>query len=382
MPLRVAGPVTVGKVTLHTLVMKLKTPFTTSFGTIRDKRLLIAEAADEDGHSGFGEAVALPSPVYSEETVSTCEHVMAEFLIPLLMQAPLGHPDDVSRRFEPIRGNPMAKAALENAVWELYARRGQIPLSAALGGVKRQIGTGVSIGLQPSVEQLLKLVDGYVTEGYKRVKIKIAPGRDIDLVRSVRTRFPALPLMADANSAYTLKDADHLRRLDDYGLMMIEQPLAHDDIVDHARLQAIMRTPICLDESIRSSEDARKAIELGSCKIINIKIGRVGGLTEAKKIHDCCARREVPVWCGGMLETGIGRAHNIALSSLAGFVLPGDTAASGRYWERDIIQPAVEVRQGIIQVPEGPGIGYEVDREALQFYRTECKIFAGKSMRN
>lgn len=260
----------------------------------------------------------------------------------------------------------MAKAGLEGAIWDLYAKQQGVTLAEALGGEKKVIDVGVSIGIQPNVEQLLNIIDRYVKEGYKRVKLKIKPGKDIDVLQEVRRQFPDLPIMADANSAYTLNDMEHLQKLDDLDLMMIEQPLAHDDIIDHAKLQAYIKTPVCLDESIHSLEDTRKAIELKSCKIINIKIGRVGGLTEAKLIHNYCKEKGIPVWCGGMLEAGVGRAHNIALTTLPQFTLPGDTASSSAYWEKDVITPEVNVTNGMIYVPEKPGIGYDIDEKALE----------------
>jgi len=369
------SPIVIREVTLHRLVMRLNDPFTTSFGTFLDKEFFVVEIEDENGCIGFGESVAFSSPWYSEETVKTNEHIMEDFLIPLLFQAPIHHPDEVSKRFESIRRNNMAKSALEGAVWDLYAKRLQIPLYTALGGVKKQIDVGISIGIQPTVKELLQVVDESVNQGYKRIKIKIKPGSDYDMLKEVRKEFPELLIMADANSAYTLQDIEKLKKLDDLNLMMIEQPLNHDDIVDHAKLQSQLSTPICLDESIHSLEDARKAIELGSCKIINIKIGRVGGLTESKKIHDYCAEKGIAVWCGGMLEAGIGRAHNVALTTLQQFILPGDTAASSRYWKKDIIVPEVMVDKGVIHVPQNPGIGYEINREVLESYRVEKKVY-------
>lgn len=355
--------------------MRLKHPFTTSFGTMQDKSFYITEAIDGKGNRGFGESVAFTSPWYSEETVETNLHVMEDFLIKILQENKLTHPDDVSTLFAPIKRHNMAKSALEGAIWDLYAKQKNISLAAALGGEKEEIDVGISIGIQPTVKELLDTVDYFVNAGYKRIKIKIKPGWDVAVLREVRNQFPDTAIMADANSAYTLEDTAHLKQLDDLNLMMIEQPLAHDDIVDHAKLQANMNTPICLDESIHSLEDTRKAIELGSCKIINIKIGRVGGLTEAKRIHDYCYERGIEVWCGGMLEAGVGRAHNIALTTLAGFTLPGDTAGSSRYWEKDIITPEVKVENGIIHVPSGPGIGYDIDEEALEAFTVEEKVF-------
>ncbi|WP_245639500.1 o-succinylbenzoate synthase [Viridibacillus arvi] len=367
------SPIDIQEVSLHRLVMKLKEPFTTSFGTFQEREFFVIEIVDENGLSGFGESVAFASPWYSEETVKTNEHMMTDILIPLLIKDPIAHPQEVSERFRSIRRNNMAKSALEGAVWDLFAKRSNQTLANALGGEKKQIEVGISIGIQSSVKELLEIISNHVDEGYKRIKIKIKPGWDYDVLKEVRQHFPNLDMMADANSAYTLKDIELLKRLDELDLMMIEQPLAHDDIIDHAKLQAQLSTPICLDESIHSLEDARKAIELGSCKIINIKIGRVGGLTESLKIHNYCLEKGIPVWCGGMLESGIGRAHNIALTSLSQFVLPGDTASSNRYWEKDIIEPEVTVKNGMITIPDSPGIGYEINREVLELYRVEIK---------
>ncbi|WP_010531824.1 o-succinylbenzoate synthase [Lentibacillus jeotgali] len=363
------------QIKLRKLNMHLKHPFTTSFGTMQDKEFFIAEAIDGEGNRGFGESVAFSYPWYSEETVGTNWHVMTDFLIPILQENAISHPDDVSAFFQPIKRNNMAKSTLEGAVWDLYAKQNNKTLASALGGEKEEIGVGISIGIQPSVEALLDKVDYFVNEGYKRIKIKIKPGWDVDVLQNVRERFPEIPIMADANSAYTLNDMEHLKQLDDLNLMMIEQPLAHDDIIDHATLQANMATPVCLDESIHSLEDTRKAVELGSCKIINIKIGRVGGLSEAKRIHDYCRNNGIDVWCGGMLEAGVGRAHNIALTTLPGFTLPGDTAGSLLYWEKDIIKPVVNVENGVIQVPNKPGIGYEIDEEALEEFTVDVRTF-------
>jgi O-succinylbenzoate synthase len=363
------------QVILRHLQMELKAPFTTSFGSFTKKEFILVEAIDEDGVSGWGESVAFHSPWYNEETLKTNWHMLEDFLLPLLFQAPIEHPDELHQRFSLIRKNNMAKSAIEGAVWDLFAKKKQISLSQALGGEKREIEVGISIGIQKSVDDLLRLIERYVTEGYRRMKIKIKPGWDVEVIREVRRHFPDIPLMADANSAYSLQDIDHLKALDEFHLMMIEQPLAADDIIDHATLQAQLKTPICLDESIHSYEDARKAIALGSCKIINIKIGRVGGLTEAKNIHDLCKANNIPVWCGGMLESGVGRAHNIAITTLENFVMPGDTAASTYYWEKDIINPEVTVHNGIIFVPDKPGIGYEVDRRQVDLYTVSAKTY-------
>ena len=355
--------------------MTLKEPFTTSFGTAQVKEFFIIEAEDGEGNRGYGESVASDVPLYCEETVWTNWHVMKDFLIPILQKHSLSHPDEVTGLFSPIKRNYMAKSALEGAIWDLYAKREGNPLAAALGGKKKRIDVGISIGIQPNVRVLLSVIEKYLGQGYKRIKIKIKPGWDVEVLREVRRHFPDTPIMADANSAYTLQDIDLLKRLDEFGLMMVEQPLSADDIVDHAKLQREMETPICLDESIHSVEDARKAKELGSCRIINIKIGRVGGLTEAKKIHDYCRENGIALWCGGMLEAGVGRAHNVAITALPGFTLPGDTAASGRYWKEDIIIPEVEVRNGTIEVPENPGIGYEINEKTLERFTEWAEEF-------
>jgi len=354
------------RIILRQIKMDLLTPFTTSVGTEVDKDIILVEVVGKNGLSGWGESVSIVQPMYNEETVKTNWHIMTDFLIPLLKKEPIKHPDMVLPRFQFVRGNYNAKAAIEGAVWDLYAKSQNLSLSKALGGVKDKIEVGVSVGIQPSEQQLLKQIDGYLQEGYKRIKVKIKPDWDVSVLTLIRKHFPQIPLMADANCAYTLEDIDHLRRLDEFNLMMIEQPLAHDDIIDHSLLQANLETPICLDESIHSAEDARKAIELGSCRIINLKIGRVGGLSESKKIHDLCVKHDIPLWCGGMLEAGIGRAHNIAITSLSNFTIPGDTAPSAHYWRQDIIEPEVKMENGFISVPDGPGIGYEPNLSLIE----------------
>ncbi|MCP8616183.1 o-succinylbenzoate synthase [Salirhabdus salicampi] len=358
----------VSRVTLRHVKMEMKFSFTTSFGSLQEKEFLLLEAIDEDGLTGWGESVAFPAPWYNEETLKTNWHMLEDFLIPALLHKEIHHPSEISQLFSHIRKNNMAKSTIEGAMWDLYAKQHAAPLFTLLGGKRKTIDVGVSIGIQKSISDLLEIIRAHVNEGYKRIKVKIKPGWDVDVLKEIRHHFPTLPLMADANSAYTLADVERLKELDPLQLLMIEQPLASDDIVDHAKLQRQITTPICLDESIHSYDDARKAIELGSCKIINIKIGRVGGLTEAKRIHDLCAERNVAVWCGGMLEAGIGRAHNVALSTLGNFILPGDTAGSARYWEKDIIKPEVIVRNGEIHVPVNPGIGYEPDLHSIEQY--------------
>ncbi|WLR51677.1 o-succinylbenzoate synthase [Bacillus tianshenii] len=364
------------EITVRHMRMRLKAPFVTSLWTTYDKEFLLVEAKDENGLTGWGESVALPAPWYSEETCATNWHMLEDFLIPMIFEHKIEHPDQVSEIFKPIRKNNMAKAGLEGAVWDLYAQRQGVSLAAALGGTRSQIDVGISIGIQESVDELLRLVETHVEEGYKRIKVKIKPGWDVTIVKEIRKNFPNISLMVDANSAYTLDDIDHLKQLDAYNLLMIEQPLAADDIIDHAKLQAELNTPICLDESIHSVEDARKALELGSCKIINIKVGRVGGLTESKKIHDLAVEQGVDVWCGGMLEAGVGRAHNIAVTTLANFTLPGDTASSSRYWEEDIVEPNITVENGVITVPEAPGLGFHVKRDTVEKFTVKQQTYS------
>ncbi|MBI3950766.1 MAG: o-succinylbenzoate synthase [Acidobacteria bacterium] len=354
------------RIELREIQMPLLAPFATSFGQTTQRRILLVRVWDQDGADGRGECVASETPFYSHETIDTAWVILVQFIGPMVLHQGLTHPADLSGRLARIRGHRMAKGALEAACWELQARKESRPLWQLLGGTRREIECGVSIGIQPSLPQLFEKINTALAAGYRRIKLKIKPGLDIELVGEVRHHFPDIRLMVDANSAYRLTDAERLERLDEFDLMMIEQPLAHDDLIDHAALQRRLRTPICLDESIRTRDQARQALEIGACHVINIKLGRVGGHAEAKKIHDLCLQRRVPVWCGGMLESGIGRAHNIALSTLDGFILPGDVSASKRYWKQDIIQPEVEVTpRGTIEVPSGAGLGYQIDEERI-----------------
>lgn len=366
----------VERIDLQRIKIPLKSPFETSMGVETHKECILVRAYS-GSFVGFGESVAMDVPVYNEEDVDTVWYMLEKYLIPLLFTREIEHPDEVSQLFSWMRRNNMAKAALEGAVWDLYAKQNGISLSKALGGTRTSINVGVSIGIEPTVEKLLERVEGFVKDGYKKIKIKIKPGFDLEPIRAIRQKFgPDVPLMADANSAYTLKDIELLKSLDEFGLIMIEQPLAHDDIIDHATLQRELKTPICLDESIHSVEDARKAIELGSCRIINIKIGRVGGLTEAKRIHDLCEKKQIPLWCGGMLEAGIGRAHNIAIASLSNFTIPGDTSPSNRYFAEDIVTPEIEFAEpGVLKVPTGPGIGFEPNEKAILRALVQHKSF-------
>jgi o-succinylbenzoate synthase len=366
------------KIVLHRLKMPLKTAFETSFGRLTYKDFLVV-CVHGEGQTGYGESVSLPFPIYNEETTDTVKYMLKEFFIPKLLKLDgIDHPEQLQSIFKPIRRNQMAKAAIEGAVWDLYCKKKGISLSEALGGTKKEIDVGVSIGIEPGIPEVLEKVETFINQGYKKIKLKIKPGFDLEPIAAIRDRFGSdIPLMADANSAYTLEDIHLLKQLDPFHLIMIEQPLAHDDIIDHVKLQSELSTPICLDESIHSYEDARKAIEIGACKIINIKIGRVGGLAEAVKIHDLCKSNGIPVWCGGMLEAGIGRAHNIALSSLDNFLIPGDTSASNRYWETDIVTPEVDFfRPGTLAVPDGYGIGYEINEKVMEKYRLETESFS------
>lgn len=364
------SPLQINKVRLHLLRMPLVRPFVTSFGTSTTRQFWLVEVCGTDGPSGWGECVAMEEPYYNEETVKSAQYALMDWLIPLLKQAPIRHPKEVAPRFRHIRRNMMAKAALEGAVWDYYAKMMQQPLARVLGGQRDAIDVGVSVGIQPSIEATCDLVAGFLADyDYRRVKVKIKPGWDLDLLNALRDRFPDVPLMADANSAYTLADLDHLAKLDAFNLTMVEQPLGHDDIVDHVQCQTRMRTPVCLDESIHTLDDARKALDLRACRIINIKIGRLGGLTESLIVHDYCLERQVPLWCGGMLESGVGRAHNIAITTLPGFTLPGDTAGSDNYWTEDIIEPEVRVENGQVAVPRESGIGFAVRLDLVAKYR-------------
>jgi O-succinylbenzoate synthase len=349
----------VREITLQEVRMSLVTPFETSVDRTAVRRIVLVQA-DVDGVIGWGECVAGETPFYSPETADTAWLILRDFLWPMLKGEDFASAGEVWSLLGQVRGHNMAKASLEAAVWDAEAKQKRLPLSELIGGVREEIACGVSIGIKESLDELAAAVEKEFAAGYQRIKIKIKPGKDLEPVRRLRQDFPRIKLMVDANSAYTLKDWPLLKQLEGFYLMMIEQPLGWDDLYSHIELQRKLETPICLDECIHTEEQARAAIELGACKIINIKLGRVGGHTVARRIHDLCEQHGVPVWCGGMLESGIGRAHNIALSTLPNFTLPGDVAASKRYWEEDIILPEVTVSpQGTIRVPTGPGIGFE-----------------------
>jgi O-succinylbenzoate synthase len=351
---------------LRELHLPLVRPFETSFGVTRNRRILLAEVQSE-GLTGWGECTAGERPHFSAESTDTAWSVITQELGPMLAAASPEHGGDCPKLFKLVRGNPMARATLENAIWDLEAQREGVSLSRLLGGVRETIPCGVSLGIQPSIPELLEMVEREVEAGYQRIKLKCKPGWDTEVFERVRNRWPGIMLSCDANSAYRLGDADHLVEFDAFDLLMIEQPLWHDDFYYHSMLQKRLETAICLDESIRNRRDALAAIEMESCRIINIKLGRVGGFSEAIAVHNAAQERGIPVWCGGMLEAGIGRSHNIALSTLENFTLPGDVSASARYFKEDIVEPAITVsKAGEIAIPDTPGRGYEVKTELVE----------------
>jgi O-succinylbenzoate synthase len=341
--------------------------FETSFRRTYERRIILVRVEDADGAEGWGEVTCGETPSYSDEWTDSAWVTVEKILAPMVVGKEFGAAADVWRSMIKVRGHRMSKASIETACWDLEAKKLGVPLWRHLGGMHNEIECGVSIGIQDSVDQLLEKIQTELDAGYRRIKIKIAPHWDYDVIARVRERFGEIRLMGDANSAYTLADVELFKRMDAFNLMMFEQPLAFDDMLDHSKLQAQIKTPICLDESIKSPEDARKAIELKAGRIINVKLGRVGGHTQAKLVEETCRTSGIPIWCGGMLESGIGRAHNIAMSTLEGFTLPGDVSASKRYWHEDVIEPAVEVTpQGTIIAPDGPGIGFEVKRDRIE----------------
>jgi O-succinylbenzoate synthase len=353
-------------ITLRELNIPLLRPFQTSFGVTRDRRILLAEVQSE-GLTGWGECTAGERPFFSAESTDSAWQVILQELGPMLAAESPEYGGDCPRIFRAVRGNRMAKATLENAIWDLEAQREGVSLSNLLGGIRTSIPCGVSLGIQSSIGELMTIIEQELEAGYQRIKLKCGPGWDVDVFEQVRNRWPGITLSCDANSAYRLRDADHLTVFDAFDLQMIEQPLWHDDFYFHSMLQKRLNTPICLDESIHNRRDALAAIEMESCKVINIKLGRVGGFSEAIAVHNAAQERGIPVWCGGMLETGIGRSHNIALATLENFSLPGDVSASARYWAEDIIEPEVLVSAtGEIVVPDTPGRGYEVRADLVE----------------
>ncbi len=354
------------RVDLRLVRLPLVRPFRTSSSVKDHIEHILVRVESIDGAVGWGECASPSDPFYCPETTETCWHILKDFLVPSVLNKEWTSIDDLIDLFGPIKGNGFARAGLEMACWDLIARSEGCSLSALLGGTRSEILSGVSLGIESDLGSLFGLVEQYLAEGYRRIKRKIGPGHDVDVVRKVRERFPEIPLQVDANSAYTLDDLAHLKHLDAFDLLLIEQPLPHDDIIDHARLQAEFATPICLDESIHSAEDARKAIEIGACRVINIKVSRVGGLREAKRIHDVCAARKVPVWCGGMHEFGIGRAANVAIASLPSFTLPGDVSGSDKYYAEDLVDPPIVAIGGAVAVPASAGLGHAPDLARIE----------------
>lgn len=368
----------IDRIDLRLVRLPLVRPFRTSSSRKEHiDHILVTVIAD--GLVGWGECASPSDPYYCPETTETCWHILKDYLGPLVLARDWETIPEFVKHYRLVKGNNFAKAGLEMACWDLVAQRDGKPLANLLGGTRTAIDSGVSLGIERELPRLFDTIDQYVAEGYHRVKLKIGPGEDVAVVRAVRERYPTLPLQVDANSAYTLDDLPLLKALDEFDLILIEQPLAHDDIIDHARIQAALKTPICLDESIHSADDARKALDMGACRVINIKVSRVGGLLEAKRIHDVCHARGVPVWCGGMHEFGIGRAANVAISSLPGFTLPGDISGSDKYYHEDLVEPAILAEHGTIRVPETPGFGHRpvLDRIAKHTLRELTLGFRG-----
>jgi O-succinylbenzoate synthase len=365
----------VESITLRKLMMRLKAPFETSFGVTFDRPVLLVEMA-ADGLTGWSEVTASESPNFNSESVDISWVVIREYLAPLILGKSFERASDVPAAFAAIRGHEMSRAGIENALWDIESQQKNVPLWKLIGGTQPEIACGVSLGLQAAPEKLLEKVAAELSAGYQRIKIKIKPGKDLDYIRAVRNAHPDIRLSVDANSAYTLDDVNLLRSFDDYYLLMMEQPLWWDDIYAHSILQKQIKTVLCLDESIPHLRDAQTAIALGSCGIVNIKLGRVGGHSSAREIQAYCQSKNVPVWCGGMLECGIGRAHNIAVSTLPGYTLPGDVSASARYWVQDVIEPEVTVTpRGTILVPDTPGLGYAIRHDLIERFTVEKQTF-------
>ena len=356
------------RIELCEIELPLKKAFETSFGITTKRRVVLVRVVDRSGATGWGECTAMEQPLYNAESVDAAWSVITSNIAPMLSRRKPNDAADVREILDPIKGNRMAIAAVETAIWDLEAKLLETPLSRHLGGVFSEINCGVSIGLQDSPETLVEVVRNELSSGYQRIKLKIKPGKDVDFVEAVRNEFPDILLSVDANSAYRLEnDIEVFRKLDEFDLLMIEQPLEAGDLIDHAKLQSKIKTSICLDESITCLRDARQALEIDACRIINIKLGRVGGHSEARDIQELAYSKNIPVWCGGMLETGIGRAHNIAMSTLKGFTLPGDVSASARYWHRDIVQPPITTSEhGTISIPDAAGIGFHVDEDHIK----------------
>ena len=359
---------------LREIGMRLKSPFETSFGVTQERRIVLVTVRG-DGLEGIGEVTCNEVPGYSYETTDTAWHVLRDFVVPRVIGRDLADPEALAPLLAPIRGHRMAKAGLEVALWDARARAEGVPLWRLLGGTRTQLEVGVSVGIRPSPERLADDVARFREQGYRRVKLKIAPGRDLEYVRAARGAVGDTPLTVDANSAYSLADADRLRAMDDAGLQYIEQPLAHDDLVDHAALARQLTTPICLDESIHHVDDARKAVQLGSGRVINLKLGRVGGHAEARRVAAYCFDRGLGLWCGGMLESGVGRMHNVAMQTLPAFNLASDTAPSSNYWTEDIIEPEVTMERGIVRPPDAPGLGVELRHDLIETLTTRVETY-------
>lgn len=353
------------QIDLAVVRLPLVRPFQTS-SSRKDHLDHILVRVVADGVEGWGESASPSDPFYCPETTETCWHLLHDFLAPMTLGKPWETIEELTGLYRKVKGNGFARAGLETACWDALARSRGEPLHKLLGGTRTEVLSGVSLGIESSVEAVFANIDQYLAEGYRRIKLKIAPGWDVDVVRRVRERYPDVALQVDANSAYTLADVDLLKKLDDFDLLLIEQPLAHDDVIDHATLQAALKTPVCLDESIHSADDARKAIDLKACRVINVKVSRVGGLLEARRIHDVCLARGVPVWCGGMHEFGVGRAANVAAASLPGYSLPGDVSGSDKYYREDVVEPPILATNGAIAVFDGPGLGVEPVPERIR----------------
>ncbi|MFQ6082886.1 MAG: o-succinylbenzoate synthase [Candidatus Aminicenantia bacterium] len=365
----------VEKIELYLVRLPLVHFFETSFGRIREREFILTKVL-AGGLTGWGEVVADEMPLYSYETNRTAWHILKDFLIPLIFREPISSPQDFSYKAKRFKGHHMAKTGLGLALWDLKAKMSETPLWKLYQGVKEEIPAGVSVGIQDSTKQLLERIDNFLKEGYQRIKVKIKPGWDIEILKEIRRNYPDILLIADANGAYSLMEKKHLQKIDDYNLMMIEQPFPAPSLWDHAQLQKKLKTPVCLDESITSFQDAEQAFRIGSYKIINIKVGRVGGIIEAIKIHNFCQEHSIPVWCGGMLESGIGRAHNLHLASLPNFKLPNDISASKRYYVKDVIEPEIKITpQGTIKLPSYPGIGFSPDEKRINQILIHKEIF-------
>lgn len=363
------------RITLYLISMRLIRPFETSFGKTFDRPCILVKVKYED-YEGWGEVVAGEGPWYSYETFETAWYILEKFAIPLVLGKEIEKPQEINKLLAPIRGHNMAKAGIEMATWDLYAKLRRRPLYQVLGGVRNKIESGVSIGIQKSINDLLKLIADYLNEGYRRIKIKIKPKWDVNIVKTIRKEYPDIPLQVDANAAYTLNDLPIFKQLDQYNLLMIEQPLSYTDLLDHSILQSQLKTPICLDESIEHLDDLKVAVKLGSCKVVNIKPGRVGGHYNSIRIHNLSQQHDIANWIGGMLETGIGRAHNVALATLPNIKYPNDISASKRYYKEDIIEPPFELnKDGTMNVPQKDGIGVEVLEDRIKKYTVKVKSF-------